>query len=83
MRVLTNIERQPIIQRVIIAPQCCTVILAGEETGLYPKEFDVLHLLMQYPGWVLSHEQIYRAVWQSDIVGCDHMIYNIICALVN
>lgn len=83
MSVQMNIERQPIIQRgnLIIDPQCCTVRLAGEEISLYPKEFDVLCLLTQYHGWVLSPEQIYKAVWQSDIVGCGHVIYNIICQL--
>lgn len=71
MSVQMNIERQPVIQRgnLTIDPQCYTVTLAGEEIDLYPKEFDVLHLLMQYPGWVLSSEQIYKAVWQEDTIG--------------
>lgn len=78
-----NIKRQPIIQRgnLIIDPQCCTVTLAGAEVNLYPKEFDVLCLLTQYPGWVLSAEQIYKAVWQEDGVGCESVIYNTICQL--
>lgn len=64
-----NIERQPVIQcgNLTIAPQCCKVLLVGEEISLYPKEFDVLCLLTQYPGWVISPEQIYKAVWQGDI----------------
>lgn len=78
-----NIKRQPIIQRgnLTIDPQCCTVRLAGEEINLYPKEFDVLYLLVQYPGWVLSPEQIYKVVWQEDVVGCESVIYNTICQL--
>lgn len=56
-----NIKRQPVIQRgnLTIDPQCCTVLLEAENISLYPKEFDVLLLLAQYPGWVLSPEQIY------------------------
>ena len=52
MSVQMNIERKPVIQRgyLTIDLQCCTVLLAGEEIILYPKEFDVLHLLVQYPG---------------------------------
>ena len=50
--------------------------------SLYPKEFDVLYLLAQYPGWVLSPEQIYGAVWQGgDMTGCKHVVYNVICQL--
>jgi|GEM_PF-5748711 len=48
-----------------IDPQRYTVTLAEEEIDLYPKEFDVLYLLMQYPGWVLSPEQVYETVWQG------------------
>lgn len=38
------------------------VTLAGEEISLYPKEFDVLHLFMQYPGWVFHKKLIYGYV---------------------
>lgn len=36
MSVQMNIERQPVIQRgnLTIDPQCCTVLLAGEEIDL-------------------------------------------------
>ena len=78
-----NIERQPVIQRgnLTIDPQCCTVLLDSENISLYPKEFDVLILLAQYPGWVLSPEQIYETVWKEDSVKCHTVIYNTICQL--
>lgn len=81
MSVPMNIERQPVIQRgdLIIDPQCYTVTLAGDKINLYPKEFDVLCLLAQYPGWVLSHGQIYGVVWQEETFGCESIIYNTIC----
>ena len=83
MSVQMNIKRQPVIQRryLTIDLQCCTVILSGEQITLYPKEFDVLYLLAQYPGWVLSPEQIYGAVWKECVAGCDHVVYNVICQL--
>ena len=61
MSVQMNIKRQPVIESgcLTIDLQCCTVILSGKQITLYPKEFDVLCLLVQYPGWVLSPEQIY------------------------
>ena len=83
MPTLTEIRRQPVIQRgcLTIDRQCCPVILSGEQITLYPKEFDVLYLLAQYPGWVLSPEQIYETVWQGDMAGCEHVVYNVICQL--
>ena len=83
MSVQMNIERQPVIQRgyLTIDPQCCMVTLAGEKISLYPKEFDVLCLLTQYPGWVLSPEQIYDAVWKESVTGCERVVYNVICQL--
>lgn len=83
MLLQTNIERQPVIQRgnLTIDPQCCTVIFESENVSLYPKEFDVLLLLAQYPGWVLSPEQIYETVWKECVAGCEHVVYNVICQL--
>ena len=83
MSVQMNIKWQPAIQRgcLTIDPQRYTVVLAGKEIDLYPKEFDVLYLLVQYPGWVLSPEQIYESVWQGDMTGCEHVVYNVICQL--
>ena len=83
MSVQMNIKRQPVIQRryLPLTLQCCTVILSGEQITLYPKEFDVLYLLAQYPGWVLSPEQIYGAVWKECVAGCEHVVYNVICQL--
>lgn len=83
MSVPMNIVRQPVIQRgnLIIDPQCYTVTLAGDKIDLYQKEFDVLCLLAQYPDWVLSHGQIYGAIWQEDTLGCESIIYNTICQI--
>ncbi len=83
MLLQTNIKRQPVIQRgnLTIEPQCCTVLLDSENISLYLKEFDVILLLAQYPGWVLSTEQIYEAVWKENVVGCEHVVYNVICQL--
>ena len=51
-----NIERIPILKQgdLSIDPQRCTVTLAGRVLQLFPKEFETLYLLAQYPNWVLS-----------------------------
>lgn len=83
MPTTANIERLPAIQRgeLVIDPQCYTAILAGEEIHLFPKEFDTLYLLVQYPNWVLTIEQIYQHIWKDEPVDCDHIVRNIICQL--
>lgn len=77
----TFIKRQPVIRQgnLTIDPQCCTVLLESENISLYPKEFDVLLLLAQYPGWVLWLEQIYETIWKESMAGCEHVVYNVIC----
>ena len=37
--------------------------------------------IRKYPGWVLSPEQIYGAVWKESVAGCEHVVYNVICQL--
>ena len=83
MKVGINIERAPMIQQgdLQIDPQCYAVRLSRNEIFLYPKAFDVLLLLAKHPGWVLSTEQIYQAVWKEDMLNCEHVVYNIICQI--
>ena len=47
------------------------VRLDGEELALTPKEYDILKLLMQYPGKVFSPSEIYRKVWAEDPFGAE------------
>lgn len=77
------LERIPAIRRgnLVVDPQSYTVTLNKKEIRLYPKEFDVLYLLAQYPDWVLSASQIYEAVWKEELAGCEHVIYNVIYQL--
>lgn len=78
-----RIEDDPIVERgeLIIDPLRHVVKFANEEIILYPKEFDVLYLLVQYPGWVLTAEQIYESVWQEDSCHCNQEVYYTICQL--
>lgn len=39
---------------------------AGTQIALSPREFDVLHLLMQEPGRVFSRTELCERVWQRD-----------------
>jgi two-component system KDP operon response regulator KdpE len=39
------------------------VVVRGQELHLTPKEFDLLLLLMQNPGRVLTHKTLLRGIW--------------------
>lgn len=39
------------------------VKVAGREVALSPKEYDILRLMVQYAGKVLTHQHILRQVW--------------------
>lgn len=45
------------------------VFVDGQAVSLTPTEFDILKLLMQNKGAVLSPKEIYRKVWQEECYG--------------
>lgn len=80
---IVRIEGNPVVERgeLTVDPLRHIVKFAGKEIILYPKEFDLLYLLVQYPGWVLTAEQIYEAVWQEDSCHCSQEVYYTVCQL--
>lgn len=47
------------------------VTVDGEEISLTPTEFEILKLLMQNAGTVLSPKEIYRRVWNDEAYGAE------------
>jgi two-component system, OmpR family, KDP operon response regulator KdpE len=60
-------EQEPVLQfsigGITIDPSRHAVTKAGEVLHLTPKEFDLLLLLAQHPGRVLTHRHILEKVW--------------------
>lgn len=50
------------------------VLNSGKEVELNPKEFELLVLLLQNRGQVISREQILRKVWGYDFFGNDRTV---------
>jgi two-component system OmpR family response regulator len=50
------------------------VLCRGKEVELNPKEFELLVLLLQNRGQVISREQILRKVWGYDFIGNDRTV---------
>ena len=59
---------------VTLDDQAKTVTVDGEEVSLTPKEYDILHFLMQNPGTVYSPKEIYRRVWDDTPLNADSVL---------
>lgn len=57
-----------------IDPDAREVTVAGDPIALTRTEFDVLAVLADHPGAVLSRRQLIEAVWGADWVGDPHLI---------
>jgi two-component system KDP operon response regulator KdpE len=63
------LSSEPIVRGgLIIDRERFRVVRDGEEVRLTPKEFELLTYLAQYPGRVLTHRTILRAIWGSNAV---------------
>lgn len=56
-----------------------SVTVKGRNADLTPKEYDILKLLVQERGKVISIPQIYEAIWHMKAVGVDNTIAVHIC----
>lgn len=56
-------------EEIVLSRKGHTVTVGGEPIGLTCKEFDLLALLMQNKGIVLSRDRILQAVWGYDYTG--------------
>jgi two-component system, OmpR family, KDP operon response regulator KdpE len=60
---------EPIVRGgLVIDRERFRVVRDGEEVRLTPKEFDLLVFLAQYPGRVLTHRTILKAIWGANAV---------------
>ena len=69
------------INDLIICPCYRSVYLSDQHVSLTTKEFDLLYFLARHPGWALTKEQIYKAVWGEDSFGSCHTVENTIYRL--
>lgn len=50
------------------------VLVKGNRVNLTPTEYKILHLLMEKPGRVLSHKEIYESIWKMAPIGADNTV---------
>lgn len=58
-------------ETIIIDQKKMEVFISGEKIELTAIEFRILLYLASYPNYVLSHRQIYEAVWEEEYVHDD------------
>lgn len=61
-------ETQIDIRGLVLDTESKSVTVDGEAVRLTPLEYKILELLCRHPGKVFSTEEIYRQVWNDDIV---------------
>lgn len=61
-------ETQITIRGLVLDTESKSVTVDGEAVRLTPLEYKILELLCRHPGRVFSTEEIYRQVWNDDIV---------------
>ena len=61
-------ETQFAIRGLVLDTESKSVTVDGEAVRLTPLEYKILELLCRHPGRVFSTEEIYRQVWNDDIV---------------
>ena len=61
-------ETQIVIRGLVLDTESKSVTVDGDAVRLTPLEYKILELLCRHPGRVFSTEEIYRQVWNDDIV---------------
>ena len=64
-----------------ILPQKRQVTINGRDLPLSPLEFSALRYLAAHPGWIVSQEELYQAVWKEEPVNIKGAVYCTISSL--
>ena len=59
-------ERKIVVGETALDPDTYTITYAGGRIELPPKEFDLLYLLLSYPGQIFTRNQLLDRVWGYD-----------------
>lgn len=71
----SSLENPLVIGDLFLDPAAHEVKLLEQQVELTPREFEILHLLMQNPGRVISNEEILATIWGPDFTGQPQAVY--------
>lgn len=60
---------------IILDPAEHLVTVSGKPVELTPREFNLLHVLVQHPNQVLSTDDLLRMVWGAEFIGQPQVVY--------
>lgn len=66
---------QIIVGRLEINPQAHTAVLNGQSLNLTPREFDLLTILAQNAGKVVSADDLLKIIWGAEYIGEPQVVY--------
>lgn len=61
---------------IVMYPEKLSVVVAGSEVRLAPKEYALLKYLMEHQGMVISREDLLVRLWGYDYEGSDRVVDN-------
>ena len=69
-------EQEPVFQseQLVVDLAHHEVIVGGQLVNLTPTEYDILRILVQHAGKVLTHQHLIRSVWGSSIGVESHLL---------
>jgi DNA-binding response OmpR family regulator len=62
------------VDSLVLEPKTRAVVREGKRIELTPKEFDLLHYLMEHKNQVLQRDQLIQDVWGFDFVGDTNVV---------
>jgi two-component system, OmpR family, KDP operon response regulator KdpE len=73
LRRIAQPESEPVFQKDDLQVDLArrNVLARGQPISLTPTEYDILRLLVQHAGKVLTHAQLVKAIWGSESINCE------------
>jgi len=69
------LKKEVCLGKLAMYPETCKAEYEGADLGLTPKEFDILFLLLQNHGRILSYEGILTKIWGYDFNGGEGIVH--------
>lgn len=70
-------SNQLIVGGLVLDPATKEVFVNGQSVRLTKKEFQILELLMSYPGKVYSAEEIYESIWEETAINTETIMVHV------
>lgn len=70
----SSTDNEYTFKNLVLKPAAREVTVLGRPISLTAYEFDILHLMLQYPDRVFTKDQLYQDIWKTGYYGEDNTI---------